>query len=340
MRLRPPEPRATPIPQTPEPLDEDTDQDEAPPSTWRWLKSNFSDECVDPVIVDDLFCTQVDIGAMTANGPFLTVPTALSASGMDDRAAVICDQIAIAHFDGATGDPLRLRNHRDTRPEWRNGRGVQDPRVMAQLAGMSKYWASASAMLPRSGGWEIRGVVQGPRQANLTIHGATWMAWGAATVTWLQSAPDDSSITPWMISMRSAPAWLTSPSWSALTRVRESCRGNHHSIPRSAGPRTSSAQCFAVRRGRESRRHCRLTRSFLRRLGIWQIGHQHGADNRRRNVGRRMQYWPRCPRSNRLGLLVAEELRLALRRRNGRTRRIGGRSLAGKPVSTDDHAGS
>ena len=70
------------------------------------MKSNFSDECVDPIIVDDLFCTQVDIGAMTANGPFLTVPTALSASGMDDRAAVICDQIAIAHFDGATGDPL------------------------------------------------------------------------------------------------------------------------------------------------------------------------------------------------------------------------------------------
>ena len=100
------EPRATPIPETPEPLDEDTDQDEDPAFDLALVKSNFSDECVDPVIVDDLFCTQVDIGAMTANGPFLTVPTALSASGMDDRAAVICDQIAIAHFDGATGDPL------------------------------------------------------------------------------------------------------------------------------------------------------------------------------------------------------------------------------------------
>ena len=28
-------------------------------------------------------------------------------------------------------------------------------------------------------GWEIRGVVKGPRQADPVIHGATWTAWAA-----------------------------------------------------------------------------------------------------------------------------------------------------------------
>jgi len=48
---------------------------------------------------------------------------------------------------------------------------------MAPLAGMSKYWTDASAMLPKGGEWEIRGVVKGPRQADPAIHGATWTAW-------------------------------------------------------------------------------------------------------------------------------------------------------------------
>jgi len=51
--------------------------------------------------------------------------------------------------------------------------------VVAPLTGVSKYWTSASAMLPRSGGWEIRRVVKGPRPADLAIHGATRTAWAA-----------------------------------------------------------------------------------------------------------------------------------------------------------------
>jgi hypothetical protein len=46
---------------------------------------------------------------------------------------------------------------------------------MAPLAGMPKYWTQASAQLPH--GWELRGVVKGPRQAEPTIHGSTWTAW-------------------------------------------------------------------------------------------------------------------------------------------------------------------
>jgi len=48
---------------------------------------------------------------------------------------------------------------------------------MAPLAGMSKYWTDASALLPKGGEWEIRGVVKGPRQADPAIHGAAWTAW-------------------------------------------------------------------------------------------------------------------------------------------------------------------
>jgi hypothetical protein len=48
-------------------------------------------------------------------------------------------------------------------------------RAMAPLAGMTKYWTQASAYLPN--GWELRGVVKGPRQADPAIHGATWTAW-------------------------------------------------------------------------------------------------------------------------------------------------------------------
>ena len=30
-----------------------------------------------------------------------------------------------------------------------------------------------------AGGWEIRGVVKGPRQADPAIHGSSWTAWAA-----------------------------------------------------------------------------------------------------------------------------------------------------------------
>ena len=70
------------------------------------VQSNFTDECADPIAVDELFCVQVDILGMTADGTTLIVPTTVNATGMEERSAVICDQIAIAHFDGATGEPL------------------------------------------------------------------------------------------------------------------------------------------------------------------------------------------------------------------------------------------
>ena len=48
---------------------------------------------------------------------------------------------------------------------------------MAPLAGMSKHLTTAPAQLPQ--GWEICGVVKGPRQAEPAIHGSTWTAWAA-----------------------------------------------------------------------------------------------------------------------------------------------------------------
>jgi hypothetical protein len=48
---------------------------------------------------------------------------------------------------------------------------------MAPLAGMSKHWTAASAQLRQ--GWEISGVVNGPREADPAIDGATWTAWAA-----------------------------------------------------------------------------------------------------------------------------------------------------------------
>ena len=52
-----------------------------------------------------------------------------------------------------------------------------NPVAIAPLAGMTKYWTSASAQLPN--GWELRGVVKGPRQVDPVIHGSTWTAWAA-----------------------------------------------------------------------------------------------------------------------------------------------------------------
>ena len=69
------------------------------------VKSHYIEECVDPIVLDDLFCTQVKIERMTADGMTLIVPTTINATGMEARAAVICDQIAILlPFDGATAE--------------------------------------------------------------------------------------------------------------------------------------------------------------------------------------------------------------------------------------------
>jgi hypothetical protein len=71
------------------------------------VKSNFADECADPIVVDELFCQQVDIDGMTVqDGTTLIVPTLISGSGMEPRASVICEVFARVHFDGETGEDL------------------------------------------------------------------------------------------------------------------------------------------------------------------------------------------------------------------------------------------
>lgn len=54
------------------------------------VKAAFTEECAS----DDLFCTQVDIDGLTANGTILNVPTTLAAEARD-RATAICEQVAL-----------------------------------------------------------------------------------------------------------------------------------------------------------------------------------------------------------------------------------------------------
>jgi len=56
-------------------------------------------------MVDDLFCEQVEIDGMTADGTILNVPTGLNPDA-DDRADMVCEFFATVHYDGATGDDL------------------------------------------------------------------------------------------------------------------------------------------------------------------------------------------------------------------------------------------
>lgn len=84
----------------------DAEPEEEPAFDLALVQSNFQDECADdPIVVDELFCDQVDIDGMTADGTILNVPTGLNAAARD-RARVICEMLARAHFDGATGDDL------------------------------------------------------------------------------------------------------------------------------------------------------------------------------------------------------------------------------------------
>ena len=46
---------------------------------------------------------------------------------------------------------------------------------MPPLAGMSKAWTHASAALPL--GWQLRGLVKGPREADPQITSEEWVAW-------------------------------------------------------------------------------------------------------------------------------------------------------------------
>ena len=70
------------------------------------VKSNFTEECAQPIVVDNLFCEQVHIDSMTADGSILIVPTTISGVSMQERASVICEVVSRVHFDGATGDDL------------------------------------------------------------------------------------------------------------------------------------------------------------------------------------------------------------------------------------------
>lgn len=63
------------------------------------VRARFVTECEAPVVVDGLFCEQVEFHGMRGEGHSLHVPTTLR--GKDyDRAVAICNQVAIAHFDG------------------------------------------------------------------------------------------------------------------------------------------------------------------------------------------------------------------------------------------------
>jgi hypothetical protein len=40
---------------------------------------------------------------------------------------------------------------------------------------LTKAWTSVEAVLPR--GWDMTGVVKGPREVDPVIHGESWLAW-------------------------------------------------------------------------------------------------------------------------------------------------------------------
>ena len=67
------------------------------------VQASFTEECESPIVVDELFCEQVEIAGMQAEGSILTVPTTLNAEATD-RAQAICEQLAAAHFDGDGAD--------------------------------------------------------------------------------------------------------------------------------------------------------------------------------------------------------------------------------------------
>jgi hypothetical protein len=67
------------------------------------VQANLRAECEDPIVLDELLCTQVDIDGLSADEDILYVPTTLNADA-DQRAGAICDQLALAHFDGDGND--------------------------------------------------------------------------------------------------------------------------------------------------------------------------------------------------------------------------------------------
>lgn len=70
------------------------------------VRATFSDGCHSSR-VDETFCRQVLVDEMSDEEDILYVPTTLDPA-MDDRASVVCDALAVAHFD-AEGRDLGYR---------------------------------------------------------------------------------------------------------------------------------------------------------------------------------------------------------------------------------------
>jgi hypothetical protein len=78
------------------------------------VKRVFTDACVDPGVngstdplrFDGLFCGQVDIQGMTAEGTTLVVPTLVAVNDLEQRTRIICEQIDAAHVDLANNELL------------------------------------------------------------------------------------------------------------------------------------------------------------------------------------------------------------------------------------------
>jgi hypothetical protein len=67
------------------------------------VQAAYLSECAASIAVDELFCEEVRIRKMSGEGDTLYVPTALK--GRDAaRAAAICNQLAIGHFDPRGND--------------------------------------------------------------------------------------------------------------------------------------------------------------------------------------------------------------------------------------------
>lgn len=68
------------------------------------VRANFRDECRDPIVLDDLFCEQVQVSSMSMDGSTLVVPTTLNESA-GARGGAICAATAELRFD-AEGNEL------------------------------------------------------------------------------------------------------------------------------------------------------------------------------------------------------------------------------------------
>jgi hypothetical protein len=71
------------------------------------VRASFTDGC-QYSLLDETFCRQVQVTEMSDEEDILYVPTTLDPA-MHDRASVICDALAVGHFD-AEGRDLGYRH--------------------------------------------------------------------------------------------------------------------------------------------------------------------------------------------------------------------------------------